>query len=475
MASTKLSIVPPAPFASMPGAELLQNWVDELKTTCANPNEGEWRLVGRAVILVVDDVSRGLALTKLAAEAAGFGFLNVDAEDVMDLAPRSTFRKMAPALMYLEPGAWIAKPEDDLDAESAQKRIAFQRWLIKWINEFDVAHPIVLVTANRELGDMSGLIDDPGVFDRYFALPPIPVLQQGEAFINELGREKCGATMLDMPGKLGRLLDGEFSEKRREMLLLYLRRLNRRENRLIEFLDLMHVSTHGFAEEGTVPPNSDEARRHVAMHEAGHAAMAILDSNGKNMPEYCSIVPGAYFKGIVAESISYHQSLEDRTTYATFRHRIRISLAGRAGEELAFGPENVSSGASGDLESAWKSTNRAFARWGFAPDMTTPESSASNVAVVVGDPTPSEAAYLEGLTRKFLTDEYRVVLKQLADHRPLVEAIADRLMWDPIVDQGELLELSQQHLIPITTPVLTQRSKKMSPTTRRKSHGSTNS
>jgi hypothetical protein len=48
-------------------------------------------------------------------------------------------------------------------------------------------------------------------------------------------------------------------------------------------------------------------------------------------------------------------------------------------------------------------------------------------------------------------------------------------MWDPIVDQGELLELSQQHLIPITTPVLTQRSKKMSPTTRRKSHGSTNS
>ena len=73
------------------------------------------------------------------------------------------------------------------------------------------------------------------------------------------------------------------------------------------------------------------------------------------------------------------------------------------------------------------------------------------MAVVVGDPSPSEGVYLEGLIRQFLSDEYRVVLKQLADHRSLVDAIADRLMWDPIVDQGELMELSQQHLIPSAT------------------------
>lgn len=444
MAAAKKTV---APVAFVPGAELLQTWVEELKSACAKSDDEEWRLTGRAVILVLDDVSRGLALTKTVAESVGIEFLNVDADDVMDLAPRGTFRKLAPALMYLEPGQWFAEPEDDENAELVQKRIAFQRRLVKWIDEFDVAKPIVLVTANSRLGAMSGLIDDPGAFDRYFALPPIPVMQQGDAFINELGRKNCGATLIDMPAKLGRLLDGEFSGRRREMLLLYLRRLNRREKRPVEFLDIMHVSTHGFAEEGAVPPDSDETRRHVAMHEAGHAAMAILDSNGENMPEYCSIVPGAYFKGVVAESISYYQSLEDCTTYATFRHQIRIGLAGRAGEELAFGPENVSSGASGDLESAWKSAHRAFARWGFAPNMTSAEMSASNISVVVGDPTPSEGIYLEGLIRQFLSDEYRVVLKLLADHRPLVDAIADRLMWDPIVDQGELVELSHQHLI----------------------------
>ena len=451
MATKKKTIAPVSPFTSLPGAELLQNWVEELKAACTKADDGEWRITGRAVILVMDDHRRGLALTKMVAEAVGFGLLNIDADDVMDLAPRSTFRKMAPALMYLEPGPWFAKPKDDIDAESAQKRIAFQRRLIKWISEFDVAQPIVLVTANNELGDMSGLIDAPGAFDRYFTLPPIPALQQGEAFINQLGCDNCAASLRDMPAKLGWLLNNEFMGKRHEMLLLYLRRLNRREKRLIEFLDFMHVSTHGFGEEGAIPPKSDGVRRQVAMHEAGHAAMAILDSKGKNMPEYCSIVPGACLSGVVSESISYYQSLDDRNTYATFRHQIRIGLAGRAGEELAFGPESISNGASGDLESAWKKTSRAFALWGFAPDMTTPERSASNLAVIVGKPSPSEEAHLEGLTRQFLSDEYSAVLKQLAKHRPLLDAIADRLMRDPIVDQSELLELSQQHLTPSAT------------------------
>jgi cell division protease FtsH len=118
-------------------------------------------------------------------------------------------------------------------------------------------------------------------------------------------------------------------------------------------------------------PLSPAFGRSVAAHEAGHAAVAILDSNGKNIPDYWSIVPGADFKGVVAESIAYRESLGGRTTYADFRHQIRVRLAGRAAEELAFGPENISSGACGDLESVWKRSSRAFGRWGFAPDMWT--------------------------------------------------------------------------------------------------------
>jgi cell division protease FtsH len=433
------------PWEQIPGAPLLKAWATELRTACLNADDREWRDVGRAVIILADDTRRGKMAAQRVAVDAGMKFISIDAEDVMDLPPRNNFRKMTPALMYLEPGRWVQGPQQDENEEFTEQIIAFQRHLVTWIDEFDVAKPIVLVTANNGLGNMSGVIDTPGAFDRYFALPPVPLAQLGEAFIDDLGQENCGESLRALPAKLGRLLKQDFaSDIRRERAVLYLRRLRRREQRPVEFLDLMHLSTHGFAEEGPMQPDSDDARRHVAMHEGGHAAMAILDSSGKNTPDYCSIVPGAYFNGIVAESVSYHQSLEDRTTYASFRHRIRIGLAGRAAEELAFGPENVSSGASGDLESAWERVYSAFAHWGFAPGMTTADKSASNLAVVVSTPTLSEYAHVEGLIRQFLAEEYQHVLKRLADNRSLLDAIADRLMWDPIVDQDELKEICGQ-------------------------------
>jgi cell division protease FtsH len=304
----------------------------------------------------------------------------------------------------------------------------------------------VAVTACRHLDDMSGRIDRPGVFDRYLALPPTPLKQLGEEFIDEVGVAGCSDSLSASPTKVGKWVEQECEgSRRRQLALLYLRRLKRREKRPLEFLDLMHLATHGYVEETESPPENDEFRRSVAAHEAGHAAMAILDSNGKNVPDYCSIVPGADFKGVVADSMTYRESLGDRTTYAAFRHQIRVRLAGRAAEELVFGPENISTGACGDLESVWKRAARAFGRWGFAPDMTSHEQSASNLAVVVGDPTDSEQIHFEGLIRTYLSDEYKRVYKMLEAHRPLIDAIADRLMWDPIVDQNKLLDLSREY------------------------------
>lgn len=175
------------PWEQIPGAPLLMAWAAELRAACLNTVEREWRDVGRAAIIVADDTKRGKIVAQRVAVDAGMQFIGIDAEDVMDLPPRSNFHKMTPALMYLEPGDRVRGPQQDENEEFTEKKIAFQRHLVKWIDEFDVAKPIVLVTANYTLGDMSGVIDTPGAFDRYFALPPVPLAQLGEAFIDDLG------------------------------------------------------------------------------------------------------------------------------------------------------------------------------------------------------------------------------------------------------------------------------------------------
>lgn len=75
--------------------------------------------------------------------------------------------------------------------------------------------------------------------------------------------------------------------------------------------------------------------------------------------------------------------------------------------------------------------------------------SGSNLAVVVGDPTPTESAHVEGLIRQFLAIEYAVVLKCLSDDRASLNAITGRLLTDTIMDQAELIAIFQQHRRPV--------------------------
>lgn len=436
----------PQPWPRFPGAPLLKSWAADLKSACSASNAAEWRDVGRAVILVVASESQAEESARRVAVEAGTRFLALDNAGLKDLPPHAEVLKGAPAMVWLEPDEWLEAPLDDDTPAWAEEKQRIQEQLCAWIEAFDPRSPVVVVTACDDLNKVSGAIDRPGIFDRYFALPPKPREQLGEEFIGELGAAACSRALRASPAKLGLWVEKECeSSRRRRLALTYLRRLHRRAQRPLEFLDLVHMVVHGFVEEAELPPEGAEVRRAVAAHEAGHAAMAILDSQGRNVPDYCSIVPGADFKGVVTDSIAYCASLGDRTTFADFRHRIRIRLAGRAAEELAFGPENISTGASGDLAGAWKRAFTAFAHWGFAPDMTSPESSASNLGVVVGDPTPSERARLEDLIRGYLADEYRRVCDVLAAHRPLVDAITERLLSDAIVDQGQLLELSRRY------------------------------
>lgn len=439
------------PWEHLAGATLLQGWSKELQAACAAKDAEAWRLTGHAVILVVEDFAQGLASARRVAADAGLRLVFIPDHEVMAMPSPTAFVRLAPVILYLEPGRWLLPKQEDDSEEFVKEVEAFQRRLAEGVRAFDPQKPVILVTANTTLGDMTAILDGPERFDRYLALPAPSLEARGQAFLDDLGPERCGPTLRDQPGKLGKLIVGSPNNPNwRHLALLYLQRLHRRTGQPLEFLDLMHLAMRGFAEAGDPGGGADEAeRRQTAIHEAGHAAVAILDSGGLNIPDYCSIVPGADFKGVVAESVAYHQSRGERFTYWDLRHQIRISLAGRVAEEVVFGPEQVSSGAAQDLENCYRHASSAFFRYGFAPDMAAPGASASNLAIVVGKPTPSEYAHNETLVRAFLATEYQAVRQLLEAHRPLLEAIAARLLWDPIVDQQELQALCRENATPL--------------------------
>lgn len=444
------------PWERFVGSAPIQAWAENLRQVVEAKGDAEaWALAGRAAVIVNEDEAYCREVLRRVAADSGMKFICIPASEVMELQPPSTFRCMAPLLVYLEPGRWMLAEGGDGESEEDAERVAkFQSRLSDGLRDFNPGRPTVFAVSAIRLDDVSERLRQVGLFERFMTLPQRSLEMAGMDFIEKLGRERCGTSMLDSPGKVGKLISWNFGQlEQQDLALLSLKRIHVREKRVLEFLDLVHITTHDLLEEGIPQPVQEEVRRQTAYHEAGHAVISVLETGGKDVPDYTSIVPGASgFGGITVESYGfYYAKGDDQTTYQDFRQKVRIGLGGRAAEELLVGVENISNGATGDLKRATKSAWDAFANWGFAPSMEQSGGSESNLAVVFGKPTDSEFAHFEALIRNFLATEYRVVREMLAANRALLDDVAERLMWDPVVDQDELTEICRKHGVAATT------------------------
>ncbi|HEY5220261.1 MAG TPA: hypothetical protein VIJ16_10660 [Gemmatimonadaceae bacterium] len=423
-----------------------------MRALCARrtANAQECELAGHAIIVVGPDRSACVAALKRAALESELDFLELSDDGKLELPPMAAIRRAGPLMIYLQADPYLLDADEVEDTTQRDAMRSAQARVADWMPSFDPAHPIVVATCAANLTDIGQPLRDVGLFNRFFRIPAPTFEAYGREFIQQVGQERCGTSILNSVAKVGMLYCVEYdTERRKALAALCLRRLAARERRLLEFSDLVTLSLHGFAEEDARPADASEVRRQTAYHEAGHATVAILDSNGQNIPEHSSIVPSASHDGVVVGSLEYIFNHSSHETYADMRHDVRVSLAGRAAEELVFGAERVSNGASSDLRNAVLHAGAGFAFWGFSPDMENPGGASSNLMVIGidgDDFSPSEQAHLEALVRRFLAKEYEAVKALLAGHRPLLDDIANRLLHDAVVDQATLTEIARRHV-----------------------------
>ena len=445
-----IALSEPLSDAYSASSSALSVWADELASAVSTQADANtWLMVGHGAVVAHDDMDRACDMLRRVAAKANMKFVRVDSDDVMDIPAGAgdIFAKVSPILVYLEPGNWMKKIDDGTDSEEAIKIRKVRKLLTSRMDAFNTGHPVIYTTSAYKIEDVSSALRKRGMFDRYFSIPKLSPDMLGKEFIGLFGLENCDPSITEFPGKVGELMDNEFdSERLRRLAALNLARLAKRENRRLAFIDLVRMVIDGLGDSDEAVKNNEAILLQTAVHEAGHTAMALIDSNGKNIPEYSTIVARKDAKGLVVESIGYSFSKGDLFTYADFRHKIRISLAGRAAEEIAFGFDGISSGSRSDLRRCARLSDGAFTFWGFAPGMNDIETSASNLAVLIDDPSPSENLHYETLTRKFLADEYKASVNILSENRALLDAITDRLMRDSILEQCEIAELYAAHV-----------------------------
>ncbi|KNF09497.1 ATP-dependent zinc metalloprotease FtsH 1 [Gottschalkia purinilytica] len=171
-----------------------------------------------------------------------------------------------------------------------------------------------------------------------------------------------------------------------------------------------------------------EEKSITAYHEAGHALVAKLTCP-KNRVTKVSIIPSTKGAGGFSMNIppdKMYQTKDD------IKNHIMISLGGRAAEEIVFGKDNITTGASNDLE---RSTNMALSMISkFGMD---DEAGLINYEIALGGNLGANN-YIIDRTRFILKEMYDKTLDILKNNMNLLEKITQNLLEKETLDEDEI-------------------------------------
>lgn len=424
-------------------SELLRSWATDLAAGSHVRSNEIWLLKGPNLLLIGDEVETLSEMLQMAASQAGFRYVRVPASAVPELidAPRQLFESIAPVVVQLDFGEWCSTLE-----ETGLIAARPSGWREIW-QAINPEQPVVFVLCTED----GALVHDDwrkfGAFDRCIHVQTPNADFLGKRFLSWLQGCAMDESMSRSQQKIGLILQSEFpTVDAQRLAALQMKRVAASQSRLIQFDDLANLAIRGAEEYSAVAmkSSSETTRKKTAYHEAGHACIAVIESQGRNIPDYCSIVPARDFAGIVMQSLTYLDSLEE-FTFEFLLLRTRIALAGRAAEEIYFGPSGISSGANSDLSNASRLSFHMFAHSGFHPLMEKGQGTAVNLAVIGrGEVDELQNDRIQREVRQFLAAQYEHVVETLKAHRDFVNAVAERLMWDPVIDQQEMTQIASQ-------------------------------
>src|SRR5262245_63675506 len=187
------------------------------------------------------------------------------------------------------------------------------------------------------------------------------------------------------------------------------------------------------AERKVVMTESD--RRRTAYHEAGHAIVGML-TPGADPVRKVSIIPRGSSLGV-----TFSAPDSDRFNYLEpeIRAKIKVSLGGRAAEELVFG--EISTGAESDLDQLTGLARQMVGRWGMSdaigPLALLPRDGSRGPFAGGPELSPDTQKLIDDEMRRVVSDAYEQVVELLRDNRERLDHLAKALLEHETLDEDD--------------------------------------
>ncbi|MBL6739148.1 MAG: ATP-dependent zinc metalloprotease FtsH [Synechococcus sp. BS301-5m-G54] len=185
----------------------------------------------------------------------------------------------------------------------------------------------------------------------------------------------------------------------------------------------------------------------VAYHEAGHAIVGAL------MPDYdpvqkISIIPRGNAGGLTFFTPSEERMESGLYSRAYLQNQMAVALGGRVAEEIVYGEDEVTTGASNDLQQVASTARQMITRFGMSDKLGPVALGRSQGGMFLGRDIAAERDFSED-TASTIDQEvsdlvdvaYKRATKVLVDNRPVLDELAELLVEQETVDAEELQEL----------------------------------
>jgi len=315
--------------------------------------------------------------------------------------------------------------------------------LLVEMDGFEGKEGVIVIAATNRPDVLDPALLRPGRFDRQVVVP-LPDIR-GREKILEVHMRKVPIDKDVKPTMLARGTPG-FSGADLANLVneaaLFAARANKRLVSMIDFEKAKDKIMMGSERRSMVM--NEEERKLTAYHEAGHAIV------GLSMPEHDPVYKVTIIPRGRALGVTMFLPEEDRYSYTKRRLQSQIAglFGGRIAEELIFGAERVTTGASNDIEKVTELARNMVTKWGLS-DKLGPLTYGEEEGEIFLGRSVTKTKEVSNETAKLIDSEIKVIVdrnyetarKVLTEKIDILHAMAKALIKYETIDADQIKEL----------------------------------
>lgn len=374
-------------------------------------------------------------------------FVGVGASRVRDMFEQA--KKNAPCLIFIDEIDAVGRQRGaGLGGGHDEREQTLNQMLVE-MDGFEGKEGIIVIAATNRPDVLDPALVRPGRFDRQVTVG-LPDVRGREQILNvhmrkvPIGPDVNAMTLArGTPGYSGADLANLVNEA-----ALFAARTNKRVVTMVEFEKAKDKINMG--PERRTMMMTDKQKESTAYHEAGHAIVGYL------VPEHDPVHKVTIIPRGRALGVTFFLPEGDQVSISQKQLESKLSTlyAGRLAEELIYGEENISTGASNDIKVATNIARNMVTQWGFS-DKLGPILYTEDEGEVFLGRSMAKAKHMSDETAHSIDEEVRAIVSRnyararqiLIDNMDILHAMKDALVKYETIEEEQIKQLMNRETV----------------------------